>query len=267
MFKHNEYKFEYQIFGAVVSLSWSEVAEIPPAHKWNRLPLSGYREQRNKIKLLTNQNQLNTTIISQQNAWNTFIGFALVMVLVLTIVLYRNVQIKRRANQQLRGKQAEIIIQNQVLQQQREEIMSQRDAIEKKSQVLETRNQQVESSIRAALAIQNALLPHQHKMERLLKHYFVLYKPRDVVSGDFYWVSQMHGYLYIAAIDCTGHGVPGAFMSLIANTLLDKVLRNKNKTVPADILKQLHKEVKKALRPQDTGHGYGMDIGLLAIKA
>lgn len=225
-----------------------------------------YREQRNKIELLTNQNELKTTIISRQNAWNTLIGFALVMVLVLAIVLYRNVQLKLKTNRQLRGKQTEIITQNQILQQQREEIASQRDAIEKKNQVLETRNMQVESSIRAALAIQNALLPHEHKMERLLKHYFVLYKPRDVVSGDFYWISNTNGYLYIAAIDCTGHGVPGAFMSLIANTLLDKVLRSKNKVVPADILKQLHKEVKKALRPEDTGHGYGMDIGLLAMK-
>ncbi|WP_299453694.1 tetratricopeptide repeat protein [uncultured Microscilla sp.] len=225
-----------------------------------------FREQRNKIVLLTNQNKAKEATIARQHTLNLFIGFALIMLVILATVLYRNVQIKRKANAQLQGKQDEIITKNQVLQQQSDKIANQRDAIKQKNRALEERNHQVESSIRAAFAIQNALLPHHNKLKSLMKDYFLLYRPRDVVSGDFYWVNQIQQRLYIAAIDCTGHGVPGAFMSLIANTLLDNVLRDKNKIMPADILLQLHHEVRQALRPDETGYAYGMDVGLLMIN-
>jgi serine phosphatase RsbU (regulator of sigma subunit) len=187
------------------------------------------------------------------------------MLAILSIVLYRIVHIKRKTNQQLQVKQDEILTKNDVLQQQSSKIVHQRDAIKQKNEILEERKRQVESSIRAAFAIQNALLPHHHKLKKLLKHYFLVYRPRDVVSGDFYWVNQIQHRLYVAAIDCTGHGVPGAFMSLIANTLLDKILRDANKVMPSEVLLQLHHEVRQALRPHETGSDYGMDLGLLMI--
>lgn len=224
-----------------------------------------FREQRNKIALLTNQNKAKEATIARQYTLNLFIGFALLMLAILSIVLYRIVQIKRKTNEQLKVKQDEILTKNEVLQQQSNKILNQRDDIKQKNEVLEERRRQVESSIRAAFAIQNALLPHHHKLKKLLKHYFLVYRPRDVVSGDFYWVNQIQHRLYIAAIDCTGHGVPGAFMSLIANTLLDKILRDTNKVMPSEVLLQLHHEVRQALRPHETGSDYGMDLGLLTI--
>jgi serine phosphatase RsbU (regulator of sigma subunit) len=224
-----------------------------------------FREQRNKIALLTNQNKAKEATIARQYTLNLFIGFALLMLAILSIVLYRIVHIKRKTNQQLQVKQDEILTKNDVLQQQSSKIVHQRDAIKQKNEILEERKRQVESSIRAAFAIQNALLPHHHKLKKLLKHYFLVYRPRDVVSGDFYWVNQIQHRLYVAAIDCTGHGVPGAFMSLIANTLLDKILRDANKVMPSEVLLQLHHEVRQALRPHETGSDYGMDLGLLMI--
>ncbi|OJJ20360.1 hypothetical protein BKI52_18015 [marine bacterium AO1-C] len=204
-----------------------------------------FREQRNEIERLQNKNDL-------QNAWNVIITLVVSIVAIIALVLYRNNRIKQKNNEALKEKQEEITIQ--------------RDAIEKKSQILESRNQQVQSSIRAAFVIQNALLPQQQKLDRLLKNYFIFYRPRDVVSGDFYWVQQAKNTVYIGVLDCTGHGVPGAFMSLIANTLLDKVLREKHKVVPADILFQLHLEIRKALRVPDARDNFGLDMGLIAMK-
>lgn len=224
-----------------------------------------FRNQKNEIELLRKKNELQDAIIAEKNAWNFAIILVLTVVIFVLGVFYRNIRSKRKANQLLRAKQNEIIIQNQTLRLQSEEITSQRDAIEKKNEVLEQRTRQIESSIRAAFAIQNALLPHHRKLERLLKDYFLVYRPRDVVSGDFYWVKKIDKVVYLAVLDCTGHGVPGAFMSLIANTLLDKILMEKNKYVPSDILLQLHLEVRKALKPQQHGQDYGLDIGLLQI--
>jgi|GEM_PF-3388971 len=204
-----------------------------------------FREQRNEIESLKNKNAL-------QNAWNVIITLVVLIIAIVALVLYRNNRIKQRNNKLLKEKQ--------------EKIISQRDAIDKKSKVLESRNQQVQSSIRAAFAIQNALLPQRQKLDRLLKSYFVFYRPKDVVSGDFYWVQQAKDTVYIGVLDCTGHGVPGAFMSLIANTLLDKVLREKNKMIPANILFQLHLEIRKALRVPDERDNFGLDMGLIAIK-
>ena len=218
-----------------------------------------FREQRAEIERLENKNTL-------QNAWNLAIILALIMVILLVIGLYRNVKVKQKANKILQAKQGEILLQNQKLVQQQEEIISQRDAIERKNHILEDRNRLIQSSIKAAFAIQNALLPHQTKLKQLLKNYFVMYRPRDVVSGDFYWVKRVNKTVYVAVLDCTGHGVQGAFMSLIANTLLDKVLQEKHRLIPADILMQLHIEVRKALKAPKTGTGYGLDMGLIAFK-
>jgi two-component system, sensor histidine kinase LadS len=141
------------------------------------------------------------------------------------------------------------------LKQSEEKVREQNDA-------LVATNEKMNKSIRAAEVIQQAILPYAQKANLLLKEYFVLLRPRDVVSGDFFWLNKVNGITVLAAVDCTGHGVPGAFMSLIANTLLDKIVRVWQVTDPAEILAMLNEEVAVVLRQRETGNSEGMDVCL-----
>jgi serine phosphatase RsbU (regulator of sigma subunit) len=143
------------------------------------------------------------------------------------------------------------------LKQSEEKVREQNDA-------LVAANEKLNKSIRAAEVIQQAILPYAQKANLLLKDYFVLLRPRDVVSGDFFWLNKVNGITVLAAVDCTGHGVPGAFMSLIANTLLDKIVRVWQVTDPVEILAMLNEEVAVVLRQRETGNSEGMDVCLCA---
>jgi ligand-binding sensor domain-containing protein/serine phosphatase RsbU (regulator of sigma subunit) len=160
----------------------------------------------------------------------------------------------------------EITTRNEELQQQQEELASQRDFIVEKNEVLERQSRQIQMSINAALTIQKAILPYQKKLDTLLKDYFVLYRPKDVVSGDFYWLNEIDGKTIFVVADCTGHGVPGAFMTLIGNTLLDKIVRVWKIINPADVLETLHREVVTVLRQTHTGNSNGMDAVVMQVQ-
>lgn len=123
------------------------------------------------------------------------------------------------------------------------------------------------SSINYARRIQRSILPMDEYLRKYLPNSFIYFKPRDIVSGDFYWFRWIDDRLYIAAIDCTGHGVPGAFMSLIANYKINKVVNEMKKREPSEILFYLHQEIISSLNqerdPQNAQDG--MDISLCVI--
>lgn len=125
------------------------------------------------------------------------------------------------------------------------------------------------SSIRYAQRIQEAILPLNSKMNEALKEHFIIFKPKDNVSGDFYWLSKIQEKTVIAVVDCTGHGVPGAFMSMIGNTLLNHIVNERLIFDPAEILVNLHKGVRTALKQErnelDTTDG--MDVCLCVINS
>lgn len=154
----------------------------------------------------------------------------------------------------------ELVVQEEELRQNMEEIQAIQEALESQSQELSTQNRQIRSSINAAKTIQQAILPYETKREELLKDYFIIYRPKDIVSGDFYWLNQIRNKTVLAVVDCTGHGVPGAFMSLIGNTLLDKIVRVWEILNPADILSKLHNDIQIMLRQEETNNNYGMDM-------
>ncbi len=134
-------------------------------------------------------------------------------------------------------------------------------------QALEQKNQDIMDSINYAKKIQDAILPQKSKISQLLPDSFVLFKPRDIVSGDFYWFKQIGDKIIIASVDCTGHGVPGAFMSMIGSVLLDDIVA-KNKIVrPCEILDQLHFKVVEALRQnsKNVDSKDGMDVAICVI--
>jgi predicted ATPase/serine phosphatase RsbU (regulator of sigma subunit)/predicted Ser/Thr protein kinase len=128
------------------------------------------------------------------------------------------------------------------------------------------KNNNITSSIKYALRMQQAILPTEEEMRQISPDFFVLYLPKDIVSGDFYWCAKIQEKYIVSAIDCTGHGVPGAFMSMIANTLLDEIVNQKEITAPDQILEALHKGVRIALNQEVSNNNDGMDMGLCLIE-
>lgn len=126
-------------------------------------------------------------------------------------------------------------------------------------------NRKITESINYALRIQSAILPNQRLLNRALPESFIIYKPRDVVSGDFPWFAEVKGQLFLAAVDCTGHGVPGALLSLIGHFLLNDIVRSRHVGDPGRILDLLDEGVSATLRPNEDGAKDGMDISLCRI--
>ncbi|MBN2892684.1 MAG: tetratricopeptide repeat protein [Bacteroidales bacterium] len=130
---------------------------------------------------------------------------------------------------------------------------------------LSEKNTQITDSIRYAQKIQFALIHPINYLKNDLKDYFILFMPRDIVSGDFYWLNKIDNKIFVIAADCTGHGVPGAFMSILGISFLNEII-NINNIYESDlILNELRKNVKVALRQDDTNSFDGMDISLCVI--
>ncbi|TAE04230.1 MAG: HAMP domain-containing protein, partial [Bacteroidetes bacterium] len=134
--------------------------------------------------------------------------------------------------------------------------------IKDKSEKIEHKQRLLMDSIRYAQQIQEAILPDSEDLKIFNDNYFIIYKPLHVVSGDFYWFATKNEKSFLAVVDCTGHGVPGAFMSMIGNTLLNKIVTQNKVFEPAKILERLHKEVKESLRQDEKKNDDGMDISI-----
>jgi len=143
------------------------------------------------------------------------------------------------------------------------------EKVEERTRELAQKNKDITSSIQYAKRIQLAILPPLEQIFRYLPQSFLLYKPKDIVSGDFYWFGIKNGKKIIAVVDCTGHGVPGAFMSMIGHNLLNQIIIENGITEPDQILNALHKGVQSALKQGtnvvDTSDG--MDVALCTINA
>lgn len=139
--------------------------------------------------------------------------------------------------------------------------------ISEQKDIIEEKHQSITDSINYAQKIQNALLISESNLKKSLPSSFILYKPRDIVSGDFYWYTFSGKKHILALADCTGHGVPGAFMSMIGMTLLNKIVNEKNITSPAKILNELRSDVINALNLQNNGSDQrdGMDMAIVAF--
>lgn len=154
----------------------------------------------------------------------------------------------------------------QVIQQRTTEVQQQKKLVETQKAELETAYTDIRDSIHYARRIQSAILPLESDMQKLFGSFFVFYQPQDIVSGDFYWCAEHQGLKFLACVDCTGHGVPGAFMSMIGNTLLNHLIVERGLTQPHEILEHLHNGVRHALKQDSVGETKdGMDLALIVI--
>jgi serine phosphatase RsbU (regulator of sigma subunit) len=177
----------------------------------------------------------------------------------------------------------EIDESNEELKQTNEELQATLDLAEEQKREIEKKNEDITDSIIYAKRIQTAMLPVEEIMNSSLgkDNFFILYKPRDIVSGDFYWFAEVAqeekrtseginlkkttSKIVFAVVDCTGHGVPGAFMSMIGNELLNEIVIEKNITSPDLILNQLHKGIRYALKQDQNQSKDGMDVSICTI--
>lgn len=154
------------------------------------------------------------------------------------------------------------------IQHQKEEIETQRDYVIKQRDQIAKQNKDITSSIQYASRIQNALYPPLEQMISILGECFILLRPQEIVSGDFYWATQKDNNALLAVADCTGHGVPGAFMSVLGLSLLNKIVNEASCCKPEEILNKLRDEVKESLR--QTGKideaKDGMDMALIQFN-
>ncbi|MBI9054097.1 MAG: tetratricopeptide repeat protein [Bacteroidales bacterium] len=211
---------------------------------------------------------------TQKHNMNIVFIIGLLLFSVLVIVVLKINKTRRRNNNVLRSQNDSILVQKEEIEAQRDEIEAQRDEIKRQKDIsdIQTKqivkqNKDITDSIEYAKHIQIALFPNKITLQKVLKQGFCLFKPKDIVSGDFYWVNQMGNRSVIVAADCTGHGVPGAFMSIIGINFLNEIVFDKTIVSPNDILNELRKKIIKTMihanRVNESKDG--MDISLVVI--
>jgi serine phosphatase RsbU (regulator of sigma subunit) len=156
--------------------------------------------------------------------------------------------------------------QKGVIEQQKVEVEQQKEVVELAHDELEEKNQEIMDSIIYAKRIQSAILPPIKVVKEYLKESFILYKPKDVVAGDFYWLQHRNGKVLFAAADCTGHGVPGAMVSVVCNSGLNRSVREHGLTIPGEILDKTREIVVQEFKKSEEDVKDGMDIALCSIE-
>ena len=138
--------------------------------------------------------------------------------------------------------------------------------IEEQKKTVEQKNKHITDSINYAKRIQDAILPSKEELSKCFSDYFVFFQPKDIVSGDFYWLSRHNDKTILAVADCTGHGVPGAFMSMIGNTLLNEIVNEQKIFQPSEILNHLNEGIVHALHHESRSQDDGMDISICLFE-
>ncbi len=211
-----------------------------------------------KIKYLENERKLNEATAQKRKLFlRNILYITLIILLLLFIFVFFYFQ-KLKSNKILKIKNVEISQKN-------EEIQIQKNNIEKLLTETTQAHESIKRSIDYAAYIQNALINKTPKLSDYFPNSFIIYKPKDIVGGDFYWYSKVGAKIIVAAVDCTGHGVPGAFLTVLGNNILNRIVNISGITKPGDILEQLHFEVGKSLNQENSNNKDGMDMALCTI--
>lgn len=233
----NEWKKAYEYYQKYSELkdvifteeSSKQMAEMETKYETDK------KEKENELLKEKNTNQ--ELSLNRQRIVFYFIGTALLLFMALAFFVYRGFKLKQKANLLL----------------------------EDKNRIIEIKNKDITDSINYAKNIQHAMLPVENRMKNAMKEHFVLFKPKDIVSGDFYWFVEKDNRVFLAVVDCTGHGVPGAFMSMIGSAILTHIVVEQNITRPDLILNEMHKKVRTSLKQAETNNNDGMDLALIVI--
>ena len=187
--------------------------------------------------------------------------------------LFARVQVHLKLDlmkRQLVEKNNTITLKNTEISEQLDEIRSQAELLRNSNKIIAEKNKKITSSIEYAKRIQEAILPQMSGLETIFPDYFLFFKPLDIVSGDFYWFKRIGSYFVFTVADCTGHGVPGAFMSMLGVAFLNEILRRFHDGIYAnELLNELRRDIKTALRQtvhSDNKDGMDMSICVYNIE-
>lgn len=236
--KNYQKAFEYQTLLMAVKDS---IYNAESSRQLNELQTKYESEKKQKeIELLTKNDEIQELQLNKNKLWMVVLISTILVVLLLAGLLFNRYKMKQKANDLLEHQNTEIT-------QQKKEITD---------------------SINYAKRIQESILPPADHWKKILPQSFIFYRPKDIVSGDFYWIEQKNETVCFAAVDCTGHGVPGALMSVVGFNLLTQAVNEVGLTKPSEILKHLDAGVTKTLRQSETGKGVkdGMDLSLCSLN-
>jgi tetratricopeptide (TPR) repeat protein len=204
-------------------------------------------QKQREIELLGKEKEVQDLRMTKQIAVRNMVIAFSVLALIMLLLIYGRYRSKKKANEALDKKNQEI---------------------EQQKKTVEEKNHEITSSIEYAKRIQDAIMPSMDEIRSALPNSFVYYQPKGIVSGDFYWFAKQKDTSFIAAVDCTGHGVPGAFMSMIGNDHLNQIVNVEKLSKPDEVLNRLHHEIQVTLKQKHgvTDNHDGMDIALCAIN-
>jgi serine phosphatase RsbU (regulator of sigma subunit) len=209
-----------------------------------------------EVDLLTRQRK-------NQKVINILAAISLVSIILLATGLYRRYVFIKLTNVKIKTQRDEI-------ESQRDEMEAQRDLLKTHRDLVVHQKNEIIESINYAQRIQSAMLPPESYFSELLNEHFILHKPRDIVSGDFYWIKQVKQYIVLVVADCTGHGVPGAFMSMLGLSNLNEIVQRREITQAKEVLNELRKQIKHSLRQDgkrdDSKDGIEMALCVLDLE-
>jgi serine phosphatase RsbU (regulator of sigma subunit)/tetratricopeptide (TPR) repeat protein len=243
------------------SLNLTEISRLEMQYEFEK------REKEQEL-LAQQRGALQEARLERQRAIIWFFIVALLITGTLAAFIFWGYREKQRINSILVAQNAEITRQKSEIQSQKEEIEQQRDFVTRQRDQIADQQRLITDSITYASRIQTAVLPSTNTLKELPWDSFVLYKPKNIVSGDFYWVTPLrNGKILLAVADCTGHGVPGAFMSMLGITLIREIAENDHSLLPGQMLTKLRGMVMNALNQHkgESSQSDGMDMSLVLI--
>jgi serine phosphatase RsbU (regulator of sigma subunit) len=235
------------------------------------------QKKEQEIKLLKKDRQLQDARIKRNEAEQRTLYFSFALTVLVLIFagffgyyFYRTNKKTKAANNLLIEKNEHIQQQNEEINAQKDKLMEAYDSISKQKNEIENKSNKITSSLNYASRIQRAMLPKISEIKSDLKESFVMLSPKEAVSGDFFWYGKNtdengREKIIITAVDCTGHGVPGAFMSMIGDAYLNQIIYQQHILKPDLILHELHKGINTALKQGTSNNTDGMDMSLCVI--
>jgi serine phosphatase RsbU (regulator of sigma subunit) len=266
----NERQIRYAYYLEGFSEAWSDWSR-ERSTKFTNLPHGKYVMQIKAMNVFGDESQVSAYAFTILRPWYATVPAILLYLvllgsLLIFVILYTR-NLRSRA-ELLEKKNREIESQKVKLEHLNEEITTQRDSISEQKELIDRQKNAMTDSIYYARRIQDAVLPSRDVLRYLLPKHFVFYRPRDIVSGDFFWVDKRDETVLIAVADCTGHGVPGAFMSMLGISLLNEISSKYSGHPTNEILDELRDQVIASLG--QTGDRYeardGMEMGLVALN-
>ncbi len=253
-----EYRFFLKGFDKDTS-SW----DLLTKKDYTNLPDGEYRfmvEARNEFGKIADKAEFSFKVLTPIfRQWWAILIYVLILIVLIRFYFIWSMRASEKEKDRL----------EEIVKERTEEIERSKTKIEEQRDIAYKQKKEILDSISYAQRIQQAVLPSTQYADDILLEHFIYYKPRDIVSGDFYWMKKINNYVAVVAADCTGHGVPGAFMSMLGSSFLNEIITRRSMDSAAQILNRLRSKVKQSLH-QEGKEGEqkdGMDIALLIIDS